>query len=221
VAQIGGVTVVLTGDPVCFSAAATDPEGKAGDCLWDFADGGTSTECDPCHVFADCGAYPVSVTVSDGVTANSVTTRVAVACALSATNVQARLNFAEPNLDSLRLKATPHPSQCTNWLGVAVTVDVGGAQVSFTLNEKGRGVSDQGTCRFTYSKKTGVCTFTARLSHGSWQTPWAPLGLVNATVVKPGVDVTLPVILVIGDEAFMADNALHYTATADKSGTAK
>ena len=162
---------MLTDDPVCFTAPATDPKSNAGDCLWDFADGGISTDCDPCHVFTDCGAYPVSVTVSDGVTAHSVTTRVAVACALSAANVQAKVHFAKPNTDGCKLKATPHLNQCTNWLGVAVTVDVGGAQVSFTLDANGRGVSDQGTCRFTYSKNTGVCTFVARLSHGSWQTP--------------------------------------------------
>jgi hypothetical protein len=33
--------------------------------------------------------------------------------------------------------------------------------------------------------------------------------------------VTLPVILMIGDDAFMADNALRYTATAGAIGTAK
>jgi hypothetical protein len=44
---------------------------------------------------------------------------------------------------------------------------------------------------------------------------------VNDTIDKPGADVTLPVILMIGDEAFMADKALHYIAIAGKSGIAK
>ena len=42
-----------------------------------------------------------------------------------------------------------------------------------------------------------------------------------ATIPKPGDAGTMPVILVIGDEAFMADKSLLYTATAGKSGSAK
>jgi cytochrome c oxidase assembly protein Cox11 len=44
---------------------------------------------------------------------------------------------------------------------------------------------------------------------------------VNDDVLKPGRTVSLPVILVIDDQAFMDIPNLHYTARARKSGTAK
>jgi hypothetical protein len=62
---------------------------------------------------------------------------------------------------------------------------------------------------------------TATLSHGSWQDAWAQYGLVNADTQRPGVPVTLPVTLAISNEVFMAEKPLHYTATANRTGTAK
>lgn len=38
---------------------------SATDFMWDFGDGGTSTELDPSHIFPDEGTYTVSLTVSD------------------------------------------------------------------------------------------------------------------------------------------------------------
>jgi hypothetical protein len=59
------------------------------------------------------------------------------------------------------------------------------------------------------------------MSRGSWQAPWAGHGLVNANIPKPGTSVTLPVILVVGDQTFATDKTLLYTATAGKSDAAK
>ena len=61
----------------------------------------------------------------------------------------------------------------------------------------------------------------ANLAKGSWQTPWAAYGLVNITVSKPGVRVTMPVVVLIGDEAFAAEHPMSYTATKNQSGVAK
>jgi hypothetical protein len=165
--------------------------------------------------------YTVTVAMSDGVDATNSDLTVAVPCAMSVTNFQATLNFASTNLDKCTFKAVPQPNQCTNWLGTVITIDVGGAQVSFTLNQYGGGVNAYGTCQVTYTKRTGTCTLTANLSRGSWQDAWSAYGLVNATIPKPGTAVTLPVMLMIGDEVFMAEKPLHYTAGANQSGLAK
>lgn len=56
------------GSPVSFSANASDP-GDANDPLtysWNFGDGGTSTQENPTHTYADNGTYNVQLTVSDG-----------------------------------------------------------------------------------------------------------------------------------------------------------
>ena len=82
-------------------------------------------------------------------------------------------------------------------------------------------MSANGTCRFTYTKKTNICTLTVNLSHGSWQDEWAGYGCVNAAITKPGNAVTVPVTLLIGNQVFMAEKPLHYTAIVNKSGLAK
>ena len=218
---VGGMPVVLAGEPVSFNAGTIGDGTTPLTYAWDFDDGSTSTDSAPEHAFADCGPHTVTVAISDGVDTTNVALKVAVPCAMSVTNFQATLNFARANLDKCTFKAVPQPGQCTNWLGTVITIDVGDAQVSFTLDQYGRGVSTNGTCRFAYAKRSGTCTLTVNLSHGSWQGAWSAYGLVNATIQKPGSGITLPVALTIGNEMFMADKPLHYTAVTNKSGLAK
>jgi hypothetical protein len=45
--------------------------------------------------------------------------------------------------------------------------------------------------------------------------------LTDATTPHPGVTVSLPAVVTIGDETFADDTVLLYTATAGKSGIAK
>ena len=216
---VNGVTIVLAGATNAFSGIQVG--GDLAGCSWDFGDGSTSTDCSPSHVYTNCRSYIVTDSATNSFSATTTNFTVAVPCAMAVTNFQAKLNFARPHLESCQFKAVPQPTQCTNWLGTVVAVDVGGAQVSWKLDKKGRGVSTNGTCVFSYNKKTGLCTLTANLIHGSWQAPWNVHGLTSTNYPKPGVVVTLPVILLIGDDAFMADKLLHYTATAAKSGLAK
>jgi PKD repeat protein len=224
VEQVANRTVVLAGETNVFAVTATDPSGLPLTYQWQFGDEVTNAVSSLAmagHVYADCEPYTASVTVSNGYAAVTSNLSVSVACTMLVTNFQAKQNFARPNADSCKFTAWPPLGSCTNWLGTALTLDVGGAEVSWTLDKHGRGVSTNGTCRFTYNKKAGTCTFTASLARGSWRDAWATNGLVNATIPKPGNPVTLRVMLVIGDEVFMVEKPLHYTAAAGKSGTAK
>ena len=45
--------------------------------------------------------------------------------------------------------------------------------------------------------------------------------MVNKTVARPGARVTMPVVVLIGGEAFAVEHTMPYTATKDKSGSAK
>lgn len=56
---------------------------------------------------------------------------------------------------------------------------------------------------------------------GHWHAQWLNYGLDNATSKSPGVPVTLPVVVLLGNEAFAAEPTLHYIATLNKTGTAK
>jgi PKD repeat protein len=48
----------------CFTDASTD-DGTIESWLWDFGDGNTSTEQNPCHTYAAAGTYTVTLTVTD------------------------------------------------------------------------------------------------------------------------------------------------------------
>jgi hypothetical protein len=228
--QTGASFVVAAGDTNVFNVCAVDPDQDPLSYQWLFGNGDstawlTSNIAAYAYPATNCGPYTARVTVSDGELTVSSNLLVTVACELNVTNkgtkVQAKLNFAKPASDTCKVVAIPQPGQCTNWLGVAVTLDVGGAKVAWVLDAKGRGQNANGKCQFKYNKKTGLCTFSASLKYGSWRDEWEAHGLTNETVVKPGRLVKLPVVLLIGDEAFASEAALTYTAKQGKSGTAK
>jgi hypothetical protein len=218
---VGGIPIVIAGESIGFNAGTVNNNGSPLTYAWNFGDGGTSTDSAPDHVFADCGPYTVSLAVSDGVTTTNANLKVSVPCLLAVTNFSAALRFTRPNQDECTFRAVPQPGQCTNWLGTTVTLNVGGAQVSLTLDARGRGVSTNASCSFSYNKRTGECEMTARLSRGTWRGVWASYGLVNSDTPRSGVSVTLPVTLMINDESFMADKPLHYSAVVNRSGEAR
>jgi hypothetical protein len=221
-AQVGSLPVVAGGEPICFTVGASDPDTNSLSYLWDFGAGATN---DPCHVFTNCGPHTVSVAISDGITSTSVTSPVAVACLLDITKMQVKLNFAKTNSDSCSLTATLEDLVAGyNLTNKVVTLDIGGAQVPFTLDAKGKGkgVSSFGSCKLAYNKKKTLWTLTANLAKGSWQTPWATYGLLNALVPKkPATQVTMPVVMVIDTNAFAGERLMAYTAKFNKSGSAK
>ena len=82
-------------------------------------------------------------------------------------------------------------------------------------------MSSFGSCKLAYNKQTGQWALTANLAKGTWRTQWAAYGLANTTMPKSGVWVTMPVVVVIGNDAFADERPVLYTATKDKSGAAK
>jgi hypothetical protein len=163
------------------------------------------------------------VTVSDGQSTTSANLTVAVACDLTITGLQVKVNFTKANADSCTLKAILDLGVGFSLINKSVTLNVSGAQAQFTLDAKGkgRGLGANGSCKLNYNKKTGLWTFTANLKNGSWQDVWASHGLLNASILSPGVPVQLTAIVLIDNEAFAADKSLKYTAKANKSGTAR
>ena len=223
--QVGNLAVVDSSVPVWLRVDAA----SAGTLSyqWTFGDG-TGSASLPANITShtysaptDCGAYNASVTVSDGTDSTSGNLTVAIAYQLNVTKQQAKLNFAKPDSDSCSLTATFATCPGFDAANKAAVVDIGGAQVSFALDDNGRGRTGPHSCRVTYNKSTGLWTFTAKLKNGAWQTSWDSHGLHNTTIPKPGVAVTMPVILVVGDEAFIAEPQLIYTAKAGKSGSAR
>lgn len=225
--QVGNLLVVVAGDTSVFNVGATDPDGDTLFYTWTFGDGAASsrsTVSTAGHVYTgNCGSYTASVTVDDGTHSTNAELMVSVACQLTITRLQARLNFARTNADSCTVRGTFDLPADHNFAGQLATVNIGGAEVSFALDSKRSGRSGRSTFgRPTYSKKTGLWRFSARLQDGSWQSAWAGSGMINDDIPVPGVLITnQPVILVLDTQVLMGATNLHYTARRGKSGRAK
>ena len=227
-AVINGLNIVPAGEPAAFTVGVTDPNGLTWNCLWNFGDGAMSTDCNPSHVFTNCGPHVVTVTVDNGFSVPASTNvLVGVPCQLTISKgkLTATVNFAKLSNDTCKLTATLDLGADFSVTNKILTVDVGGAQVPFTLDKKGSGLNGTSTCRLSYTKPTktkpGFWTIKVVLSKGTWRDPWAAHGLVNAAIKSPGVDVVLPALVVVDDESFAAEPTLKYTATINKTGKAK
>jgi len=131
------------------------------------------------------------------------------------------LNPSKSDADTYNLTAIPALPSGFSIADETVTVDVGGAESSFTLSAKGSSKSATNSCKFVLTKKTGVWTLTATAKKASLATPWATYGVTNATTAKAGVTVKLPVTVTIGTNAYATTDSLTYKAVADKTGTLK
>ena len=233
--QIDNVAVVVVGDTLGFTVTAQPTNSLS--YQWDFGDG-TSTawlpENSTTHINVltnDCGRRTVTATVRNPTGSVSSNLPVIVACQLTITKLQVALNFAKPNLDKISLTgklSLPGITNVSQLANVPAVVDVGGAQVSFPLDKKGRGISINGTCVLVYTKpnpKKGLAEFwtaTINLSKGTWRTPLATYGLTgDQTIKKPVQTLPVPAVVLIGTEAAAAEKQLNYTATLNKTGMAK
>ena len=226
-ATVGSNTIVVAGDNLGFTVTAHPTYLLS--YLWDFGDGSDSAWSllnTATHTYStsnNCGLYTVTAIVSNAAGVGSSNLPVTVACQLSVTKLHANVNFnpAKSNIDSCALTARLDLDAGYNLTNKLVSLDIGGADVSFNLDAKGkgRGVGTYGNCKLLYKKRTGPWTFTTTLKKGSWAAQWETYGLTNATTNS--VSVTLPVTLVIGNEGFYGEKPLLYKAKLNKSGTAK
>ncbi len=230
--------VIVVGETNVFNVSAADPVDNSFWYRWDFGDGQTSawsTATVATHAYPtnNCGPYTASVTVSNTQVAISSNLTVSAACQLGITKLQLGVSFIKTNTDSATLIAKLELPGVTNVIqltNAAVRVDIGDALVSFTLDNKGRGGSVPRTCRWVYTKptktkagtKAGYWTATIALSKGFWRSPWAAYGLDSASHKSADkYSVTVPVVLLVGGEAFANAKSLHYTTVPNKTGAAK
>ena len=227
--QANNWAVLIAGETNVFTVGAADPGNLPMLYQWTFDDGVTNpwtTTSVGTHAYPTnhCGPHIASVTVSNGSSATTTNLGVTVACSLKITKLQTLVNFGKTNADTCALTANLLLGTNYNLSNKVVTLDVGGARVSFPLDAKGkgRGVGPHGSCSLTYNKPSGSYLLTASLAKGFWRTPWGTNGMINATVPKsPPTVVTLLVTVIVDNEAFAGTRALLYTATHNKTGAAK
>ncbi len=223
--QIGNHAVVVVDETNFFLVTATDPQGLPLGYQWQFGDGATnapSPQGTALHAYGtNCGPFVASVMVSNAYASVTTNLAVAVACEMPVTKLQLKPNFAKPSSDGATLTATPDLGEGFKPLGQVLVLDMGNAQVQFTLNKNGFGVSTPDTARLKFNKHTGKWTLKVRLREGDWHTAWASYGLIDATIQSPGSPVTMPVVVSVGDLGFAVERSLNYTATTHKAGLAK
>jgi hypothetical protein len=224
-AVVGGVPVVLAGTTNSFGTSSLWPSWTPTTCFWDFGDGSTSTNCSPSHVYTNCQTFTVAYSGTDGITAHATNLPVVVPCELGVTNtgskVQAKLNFAQPNKDSFNMTVFADLGATYSVSNKTVTVSFGSAEVSFLLDGKGKGVTYPNSCSLKYNAKTGLWTLKVKCKSSNWRDQWAAHDMTDDTVVKPGRSIKIPVVVLIGSEAFAAEKTLSYVANKGKSGQAK
>ena len=231
---VGSQFVIVVGETNVFTVSATDSvDNSRLRYQWFFGDGATSAwsaTAVATHVYAtnNCGSYRASVTVSNDQSSIRSNLTASAACQLTITKLQLGVSFIKTNADSGALTAKfvlPGMTNAIQLTAATLLVDIGNAQVPFTLDNKGRAVSSFGTCRLAYTKSTktkvGYWTATIALSKGTWRNLWAVDGVDNVIHKSPGILVTVPVALLVGDDAFAVEKQLHYIATPNKTGTAK
>jgi PKD repeat protein/pectin methylesterase-like acyl-CoA thioesterase len=220
--QVGNIAVVVADETNTFTVSATDADAYQ----WVFGDGvNTNTTIGFVdHLFTNgCVAYPASVTVSDGQASTNSDLTAIGACQMQIAKLRVNPRFGKvDNADLCNLTTSVDlPDQFTP-AGKSAAVNIGGAQVSFTLNAKGRGVNRQGWIKLNLTKKPNHWTVTARLHSGSWRSSWAKDGLIEDNIRTPAaISVTLTVVVLVDESGFAADKTLHYTARVGKSGLAK
>ncbi len=223
--QVGNHAVVVADETNLFTVTATDPQNLPLGYQWQFGDdmtNATAPLASALHAYGtNCGPYVASVTVSNGYASVTTNLTVAVACEISIVKLQLKPNFAKPNSDVAILIATPDLGEGFEPLGQPLAVNMGDAQVQFTLDKNGLGVSAPSTARLRFNKHTHVWTLKVRLRQGDWHTSWASYGLVDATIQNPGAAVTVPVAALVGDLGFATDRSLNYTAITHNAGLAK
>jgi hypothetical protein len=227
VAMIESFPVVAPLVPVMFTPDMFGGSSNSVSCLWNFGDGQTSTDCEPSHVFSNCGPHDVTAIVSDGIAPVTNSLLVSVTCPFSElakpVSLKMKSNFAPGKLDTANFKTFVDLPSGFSVASTPVSLEVAGASVPFTLNAKGQGVNGSSSIKVTHkgSATSTVWQVTGKLK-GDYDSGWQNYGLTNATVTA--TNITVPVLLLFdaaSPESFLIDKPSLYKATAGKSGTAK
>ncbi|MEI6083193.1 MAG: PQQ-dependent sugar dehydrogenase [Verrucomicrobiota bacterium] len=223
--RVGNTAAVIAGNTNVFDVGAVNSIARPLSYTWMFGDGvgsARSSASTTTYVYPPiCGPYTANVVVDDGLTSNTTAFTVSVVCELEITKLNAKVNFAKTNADSCSFKGTVHLPADYSFAGKTVTISLGGAQVSFLLDDKGRGEVDNNRCQLDYIKNTGHWEVSVKLKNGSWAEPWAAIGMSDQTISKPGAAITMTVVLLVDRESFAGEQPLTYTAKQGKSGSAK
>ena len=137
-------------------------------------------------------------------------------------SVKIQLKFNKPSKDKIQVKVK-------NWTlpaGVTptdVTVNVGGAAFTGTLDAKGnfKSLDGRDSIKMKQSRKTQLWRVTVKRKNNDFAAYLADEGCTDADNPKPGLPVTVPLTIEVGGATHSQDVSLVYTSKLGKKGTAK
>jgi hypothetical protein len=178
------------------------------------------------------GTYPakVSINIQYQTTAAAPATSSALAAVVDTTNpssaaavplkitrIQGSISFTSGGHDAVAIQGLIPNLPMFKPAGQTVTLNVGGAETSFTLDLQGNGKSGKSTPALRFN--AGSATFTATLKGGNWASAWTKAGIANAEVSKAAI--SLPVTMLVNGNAYNETKSVLYSAHKNRTGAFK
>lgn len=212
----------VTGEVISFDGAALDPEGAALTYTWDFGDGSGVSGNPAAHNYSNPGDFTATLTVSDGQfsvqSSVKVTVAPAASNAMTLTKLLGKTYFTTRGKDTCSVAGTLQNLPTGLALkGTQVTLDVGGANVSFVLNQYGAASLTTGSFKLVFT--SGGASFTGALKRGTWASTWSNYGVANSTVTS--TPITMPVTVTVNGKVYKINQRSTYSAIANSTGTFK
>jgi len=223
----------IVGEKVTFTAAASDANKDNLSYVWTIltSPGGVEVAkvagASTSYTFNTAGDYTVNLVVDDGAATASGSLSMSIG-GLSVASVALKFNFKSTGKDNVKVSGTLTGIKDYVPADKQVSFTMNNSAYSVTLNAKGVGSGDK-TQTFSLSgkldKTTGAYTtdsvkFTASLVNKDLLASLSDLGFVNADVLKPGAQITLPLFISINGKSYNANVQMIYTAKQGTAGTA-
>jgi len=179
---------------------------------------------------ADGDGFSNADEVASGTDAYNASTLLKIPMTITKLSGSAKFNMTGKDSCSVSGSISNVPS-LLNPAGMSVALIVGGAEVRFTLDAKGKGKSGQGSFALTLKGKRNKATkkmeyaggdvpFKAAMKGGSWGTAWGAMGMDPALSVAKG-NLTLLVNMQFNGKTYTAGVNTEYKAKAGKAGSFK
>jgi hypothetical protein len=174
-----------------------------GRATWDHAGKGTFV---PAALGADGAPAPGDAALppdTNGVAQNPI---------VNVTRLQASVSYAKGGRDACSISGTIPNVTAFSPAGQAISLDINGVQVGFTLDGKGRGSNAQGS--ILLKQKSGTVSFVATLKSGSWTGIWNLDPTQSATNAPTLMNVSVD----IGTNSYVATVKTKLSAKAHIGG---
>ncbi|HYG76698.1 MAG TPA: PKD domain-containing protein [Planctomycetota bacterium] len=202
----------VTGEVITINVPTTDAEGDPLTYTFDWGDGTIETTGQ--HAYTTPGTYTVTITVFDGTSTTTTTITVTVGAAakpaefvpFNLIRLKGGLNFLHTGQDLVRITCDLPNAKDLKVAGQKITLDIGGAKATFTLNDRGLSrekLKDHGGSVSARAKRNGSRRLFFSML-GSWQQHWKD-EKVEVPSGNKQVPTTMPVRITIDGKTYGGD----------------